>query len=305
MSQLIVNKIVRMGWSVPLILICLMWGGDAYAGGFKGLNKQGIGLYEKGGYDEALVEYNKALTDKPESAIINFNIGSARYKKGQYDEAIKAYSKALISEDRKLEASANYNIANAKFRQGQTKQAADLAGAIAEYKTALDYYKRAMELDPEDKDAKLNHEFVERMLKDLLDKLKKQQEEQKKKQEEQDKQEKKSEGDKSKEGEDKGEKEKAGQKQKDQQQQDVKQNEAEQQKAEQEKAEQEKAEQEKAEQEKAQAAGDGLQKQMPAGEMTKEEANALLEDIRRQEQSDREENKQRRPAGYVGVEKDW
>ncbi len=161
---------------IGLIGIISLAGNTAcFAGKEASLVKQANKLYNNGKIDEALEDYNKALTQAPEEPLIHFNIAGALYKKSQYDEAIKEYQQALFSSDKYLEAKANYNIGNCKFRQGKIKEIADLAGAIEDYRAALDYYKRAIELDPADKDAKFNHEFTERLLKSLIDKLAKQQ----------------------------------------------------------------------------------------------------------------------------------
>jgi len=47
-----------------------------------------------------------------------------------------------------------------------------LQKAINFYREALDYYKRSIDLNPHEINAKYNHEFVEKELKALLDKLK-------------------------------------------------------------------------------------------------------------------------------------
>lgn len=147
--------------------------------------KEGNKLYQDKMYDEALERYNEALNDSPDSPIIHFNIGDSLYKKGDYEKAQEAFTKALITEDEHLEAKANYNIGNCKYRQAGLKEDTDLSAAIALYREALDYYKNTMRLDEKDQDTKYNHEFAEKRLKVLLDKLKQQQEQQEQKQKEQ------------------------------------------------------------------------------------------------------------------------
>jgi len=140
--------------------------------------KEGNKLYQQEKYDKAAEKYSQAKEESPDSEIIHFNLGAALYKKGQYKEAVEATTKALSTEDRELEAKAVYNLANSTYKLGSQLAASDLNSAIGMYREALDYYKRAIELDGSDKEAKYNHELVERKLKVLLDQLKNQQQQQ-------------------------------------------------------------------------------------------------------------------------------
>ncbi len=133
-------------------------------------------LYGAGKYDEALKSYNEALISNPDSYAINYNMGAAYFKKGEYEKAISAFEKASISSDKSLESKANYNIGNSKYKLGKLKKNTDLSNTVKLLREALDYYKRAIELESNDNDAKINHELVEKELKILLDKLKQEQE---------------------------------------------------------------------------------------------------------------------------------
>lgn len=133
---------------------------------------QGNKLYKENKFDQALKSYNEAIKLKPDSAIVNFDIGAVYFKKGDFDTAIGSFEKALLSEDKLLESQANYNIGNSKYKLGKLKENTDLASCAKSFRQALDYYKRALDLNPQDEDAKFNHELVEKELKVILDKLK-------------------------------------------------------------------------------------------------------------------------------------
>jgi Ca-activated chloride channel family protein len=159
------------------ILFCLtlvIFSSNISASSVPGGVDEGNKLYEQGKYDEAVEKYSEARNESPDSDIANFNLGAARYKKGQYREAIEAFTRALNTEDREIEEKAVYNMANSKYQLGSGQAEKDLNTAVALYREALDYYKRAMEIDEDDRDAKYNHELVERQLKVLLDRLKNQ-----------------------------------------------------------------------------------------------------------------------------------
>ena len=137
--------------------------------------KAGNRLYKQGKYDEAMGNYTDVLIDLPNSPYIHYNIGNAAYKKGDYQKAIESYTKSLSTDNPALEEKANYNIGNCKYKQGKLKENTNLSEAIKLYREALDYYKRAIDLNPKNVDAKFNHEFVERKIKELLDRQKKEQ----------------------------------------------------------------------------------------------------------------------------------
>jgi Ca-activated chloride channel homolog len=147
------------------------------------LVREGNRLLAEEKYDEALEKYNQAVVESPDSDIIHFNRGVAEYHKEDYAAALGSFTKALLSDDPELESAAHYNIANTKYKQGRLKENTDLAAAISLFKESLSFYKRAIELNEKDRQAKFNHEFIEKKIKHLLDKLKEQQENQSQKQE--------------------------------------------------------------------------------------------------------------------------
>ena len=57
--------------------------------------KKGHSYQEKGQWDKAIAEYNKAIELNPEYAEAYYNRGLAHYHKGQYDQAISDYNKAI------------------------------------------------------------------------------------------------------------------------------------------------------------------------------------------------------------------
>ncbi|MFA5119386.1 MAG: tetratricopeptide repeat protein [Candidatus Omnitrophota bacterium] len=127
-------------------------------------------LYRDHKYDEAKQLYEKALSDRPGSAGISYNLGAAQFKTGDYEAAVRSFEKGLASEDRTLEFKSNYNIANSKFKAGMLKKETDPEAAVRLLNESLENYKRAIDLDPRDEDAKINYEFVDRVLKELKNK---------------------------------------------------------------------------------------------------------------------------------------
>ena len=161
----------RKAFFLFLLLLCLVVCSEAFAKDNSAIVAKANASMRAGTHDKALTLYNEALLADPDSAVINFNAGTAWFKKGDYEKAIGLFEKALLSDDKRLEAKANYNIGNAKYKLGKRKEHSDLQSAARLLRQSLDYYKKAIELNNKDKKAKLNHEVVEKELKTLLDKL--------------------------------------------------------------------------------------------------------------------------------------
>lgn len=126
----------------------------------QGSHKQvtaGNKLYAEEKYDEANNKYRDALVENPESSIINFNIGDVQYKKRHFEEAIKSYEKSTSSDEIKVQSGSYYNIGNTLYKMGKLPE-------------SISAYKKALELNPEDEDAKYNLEYVRAKLKDKSEK---------------------------------------------------------------------------------------------------------------------------------------
>jgi tetratricopeptide (TPR) repeat protein len=271
-------------------LLCI--GTITFAASVAGDVSEGNRLFEEKKLDEAIAKYSEAREEAPDSDIVHYNLGTAQYKKGHYAAAVDSFTRALSTDDRELESKAAYNLANSKYRLGAMKAGSDMQGAASIYRESLDYYKRAMELNEEDRDAKYNHELVEKQLKILMDRMKNQQEHQKEQNEDQD------------EGKDQEGQEKESQSESSQQEQQD-------QKEAKEQESQEGGSEEKKEEEKRSAASEeSSQDNQEKGEegdeeieMSPEEARMLLESYGLEEARE-EVNKQMR-GRYRGVLKDW
>ena len=256
----------------------------SFAEDSSGLVDKANNLYRQNKYDEALKLYNEAQIKSPDSAQIVYNIGIAQYKKGDYALAVASFEKATASRDKSLESKANFNIANAKYKLGKLKENTELKETISLLRQSLDYYKRAIELNSKDEDARINHELVEKELKSLLDKLKQEQDKQKEQAEQ------KKEG---KEGQQQGQSQNKEQENK-QGQQGQKQEEA---KQASEARQDEGQKQNQAEEQKGQAGEE-------TKEMSEREASMLLEGYR-QEENSAGKLEDRKKGSSENVLKDW
>lgn len=255
--------------------------------------KEANRLYKQGKLDEALQKYNDASVSLPDSDIVNFNMGTALYKKEDYQKAIDAFTKPLTSDDKKIEADALYNLGNCKYKLGKLKENTDLSATVGLLRESLDYYKRAVELDQKNTDARFNHEFVERELKVLLDKLKQQQSNQNKQKEQEQQQEEQKQGTcptgKEQDEEDKEKKESAQGKEQQQEKE----------------GQEGQSQQEEKQQKKEQAAAEEAQQEEQGKELSEEGARALLERYGQDEATPDYMDKGTRRGYDSEVLKDW
>ena len=100
-------------------------------------NNRGIAYDKEGLYDQAILDYNKALKINPRYAEAYNNRGVAYRRKGQYDRAISDYNKALEINPRDAEAYNNRGVAYSN--KGQYDQ------AISDYNEALEINPRFAE----------------------------------------------------------------------------------------------------------------------------------------------------------------
>ena len=225
----------------------------AYSQSYRGKIVQGNKLFAEEKYDESLNKYRDAQVQAPESHILKFNIGDAQYKKKKFDEAMKEFESSLTSEDVMLQAKTYYNMGNSLYRLGKLPE-------------SIMAYKKSLELNSADEDAKYNLEFVRAQLKDQAQKQQQNPQQQQQ------------------------------QNQQQQQQQDQQQNDQ-QQKDQQQKEEQQQNPQEEKEQEQQ-------QQQASKEDISKEDAQRILDALKEDEQQMKEARKQRMP-GRASVSKDW
>ena len=251
-------------------------------------------LYEQKQYDKAIEEYSKAEDEGLNADILSFNKGTALYKQGKYKEALDAFTNSLITEDKGIEAMANYNIANTEFRLGSDNINGDLSKAIQLYKQSLDHYKRSVELDENNDDARYNHELVEKRVKVLLDQQKNQPEQEKEKEQKKDKEDK---GD-----EQEGEEQQSGGSDKEQSKEEQ---ETEGDRSGDDEQDKETGQEQSSQEEKTDSgdSADTGEEEVKGQEMTPEEANMLLEAFGEEESLDSLEKQGK--ARFRGVIKNW
>ncbi|MFT6501634.1 MAG: tetratricopeptide (TPR) repeat protein [Crocinitomicaceae bacterium] len=123
--------------------------------------------YKNENYEKALKYYKSAQKKAPEDVDLSDEIGQSAYKSGDYETAEKVFQQNSANKrSNKNRAKNNHNIGNARMR---TKN----------YEGAVEAYKDALRLNPEDEKTRYN-------LSEATRKLKKKQKEEEKSQKNQD-----------------------------------------------------------------------------------------------------------------------
>jgi Ca-activated chloride channel family protein len=142
--------------------------------------------YQKGDFAKSQEEYASAAVKEPAKTELQFNAGSAAYKAGDFTRAANAFQNSLHTEEVPLQQSAYYNLGNTQFRLGQKTEQSDPKQTIETWGQAVKSYETALQIDPDDAQAKHNRDLVKHKIEQL-----KQQEEQRKQQQEQQKEDQK------------------------------------------------------------------------------------------------------------------
>jgi tetratricopeptide (TPR) repeat protein len=107
--------------------------------------------YEDGKFDEARAYYEHVLKNRKKDDAAHFGLGATAYQQQDMETAARSLNNVMHSEDKSLASKAMYNLGN-MFRDQQKME------------ESLGLYRKAIELDPTDEDAKVNYELLKQVL---------------------------------------------------------------------------------------------------------------------------------------------
>ena len=186
----------------------------------------GIDAYQEGKFEDAYSQFQQTLKSHPQSPAddkLQFDSGAAAYKLKDYNKALESFSQALLTRDTGLQSKGHYNLGNTLYQHGETEKSDDKK--LSDWTNALDHYEQTLKLDPQNKDAKDNYDYVKRKIEELKNKKSQQQPSpspsppQKNKQNQQDKQDQQQKQNQNQQQQQNQQKQQDQQQQKDQQQQ--------------------------------------------------------------------------------------
>jgi tetratricopeptide (TPR) repeat protein len=141
--------------------------------------RQGNGKFDEGQFQQAEIEYRKALEKNPESYRADYNLGNALYRQKQYEAAGSKYNTLIKNEkDHQNLNRYYYNLGNTMFESRK-------------YGESIEAYKNALKNNPADMDAKHNLQLAMRMLQDQQNQQQQQQQQQQEKNKQQQQQQEK------------------------------------------------------------------------------------------------------------------
>ncbi|MBU4304716.1 MAG: hypothetical protein KJ893_03715 [Candidatus Omnitrophica bacterium] len=108
-----------------------------------------------------------AFAEEAPQAWKYYNQGVDSYHKLDYNKAVENFQQALNTEDKQLEQWSNYNAASVYFKQAQKLESGNQEQALRNYENSRQFFRRAIELNPRDKDAKYNYEVTLRKIEEL------------------------------------------------------------------------------------------------------------------------------------------
>ena len=120
--------------------------------------RKGNNAYKEQLYNAAEASYKSALEKNASSPEAIYNLANAYYKQGNWDNALKTYQQYLTAEnkDHAKMGAAWHNIGNTMLQKKDLKQ-------------SMEAYKKALRLNPNDDEARYNLATVQKLLKDQQD----------------------------------------------------------------------------------------------------------------------------------------
>lgn len=148
----LVHWILRQWLRMTVLIIFLLTITPAQANVFDWRLWDADGKLKAEKFTEAKDQYLKIQVNEPNNPRLNYNLGIANYREGAMTQALNSFQLASVqTEDKDLQERAFYNLGNAQFK-------------LQDYKSAITSYEFALELDPNDEDAKHNLELAKKKL---------------------------------------------------------------------------------------------------------------------------------------------
>ena len=117
---------------------------------------KGKTAYENGNYNDARLYYENILRSRENDNAAKYGLGVSAYKQNDIEGALSALKETTNTDDKVLASKSYYNLANILRESGEMEE-------------SLEYYKKSIVLNPEDKDAKINYELLKQTLKQQQD----------------------------------------------------------------------------------------------------------------------------------------
>lgn len=178
------NRLLASGMTV--LALTSAWAQCCRADAAGDYVRQANKLYTAEQYTAAIDKYDEALVERPSAQEPKFNKANSFYRLDDLGKALDLYREvAAESKDMQLVTRAKYNLGNTHFQQGMKQRDSDMQKAIEQLETGIDYWRQVLDIDPENTRAAKNIEVARLIIKDIIDQLNKQKQEQEQNQQDQ------------------------------------------------------------------------------------------------------------------------
>ena len=135
---------MRRSTTILFLLVLFIGNNDVVAQEANAFVEKGNEQYTKGAYQPAIELYKKALEKDPSHQIARYNLAAARFRSGKFEESFNEYEELLKhAPETSLKQKIYYNEGVTLSRQKKLSESIAL-------------YKKALQLDPTDKNARYN-----------------------------------------------------------------------------------------------------------------------------------------------------
>src|SRR5947208_8104264 len=131
----------------------------------------GLEAHRDGKFEDAYSQFQETLKSHPQSRAedkLQFDSGAAAYKLKDYGKALESFSQALLSPETRLQSKSHYNLGNTLYQRGEAQKSDDKK--LSDWTNALDHYEQTLKLDPQNKEAKENYDYVKKKIEELKNK---------------------------------------------------------------------------------------------------------------------------------------
>ena len=163
-----------------MILTPVAAGDDAPPSGAE-LVREGNRLLDEGRYADALTAYDRAAEQLPDAPEVAYNRGLALYRQREYAKASPAFQDAIKPGRPELEAMAKYNLGRCAHASAIYNRE-NIEAAVNDLSRAIRFYQDTLQITPDDADAKKNTALAERLMAFLQKKLEEQKQQEKQQQ---------------------------------------------------------------------------------------------------------------------------
>ena len=123
----------------------------------KQIIRQGNEFYKQNNFQDAEIQYKKALDVNPNYEKANYNLGNAIYQQDRFDEAVPRYDLVTkTTKDKTVKGENFHNIGNAMMKK-------------KDYDKAINAYKNSLRNNPNDDETRYNLALAQKMRKKEAD----------------------------------------------------------------------------------------------------------------------------------------